>query len=221
MNWGDKPLRDLGLFPVIYNAVGIVVIGMFYASSPGFSVDWNALNFVLYFLVFTTHWLLAFVVIRRLRKEGISLSDFIRSKKKTSVLPALTVFVSLNLVFDTYFVLALAYGRIPPYGKAGLLELAFYLLLSPLTAGFVEELIWRGYFIQKLEDAGYAGWKGIALSAISFALIHGFFVVDKLLVTFVWGIIAGIYYVKERNLPVLMITHVMVDMITFGLGIFA
>ncbi len=221
MSGKDRAWRDLVLFPVLYNAVAIVVIGMFYALSPGFSVDWNTLNFLLYSLVFAVHWLLAFVVIRRLRTEGIPLSEFIRPKKKMSVLPAITVFASLNLLFDTYFVLALAYGRIPQYGNAGFLEWAFYLVLSPLTAGFVEELIWRGYFIEKLEDAGYAEWKGIALSAISFALIHGFFVVDKLLVTFVWGIIAGTYYVKERNLPILMITHVIVDVVTFGLEIFA
>ncbi len=59
MNLRDKPLRDLALFPAIYDAIGMVVIGAFYASSPGFSVDWNALNFVFHSLVFATRWFLA------------------------------------------------------------------------------------------------------------------------------------------------------------------
>lgn len=141
MSWKDKPWRDLALFPAIYNVVAIVVIGVFYMFSPGFSVDWSTMNFMLYSLVFAVHWLLAFAVIRRLRTRGISLSEFIKPKKKTSVLPALTVFALPNLLFDTYFVLALAYGRIPPYGNTGLFEWTFYLVLTALTAGFVEELI--------------------------------------------------------------------------------
>ena len=53
---------------------------------------------------------------------------------------------------------------------------------------------------------------------MSFAFIHGILIPDKLLVTFIFGIIAGAYYVKERNLPVLMISHVVLNVVAFGLS---
>jgi len=108
----------------------------------------------------------------------------------------------------------------PTVGKSDLPRLIFYLMLSPVTAGFVEELIWRGYFIEKLIATGKTKWRAIILSSISFAFIHGFLALDKLAVTFLFGIIAGAYYVSERNLLVLMGSHVVLDVIAFGLPFF-
>jgi membrane protease YdiL (CAAX protease family) len=93
----------------------------------------------------------------------------------------------------------------------------FFLVVCPLTAGFVEELIWRGYFLERLLSAGRGRWRAIALSSVSFAFIHGFFLPLKLAVTFLFGVIAGAYYHSERNLPVLMASHVALEVIAFGL----
>jgi membrane protease YdiL (CAAX protease family) len=46
----------------------------------------------------------------------------------------------------------------------------------------------------------------------------GVFLPDKLLLAFLIGIIAGSYYVRERNLLPLMITHFVADVWTFGLS---
>jgi len=40
---------------------------------------------------------------------------------------------------------------------------------------------------------------------------------DKILITALFGVIAGLYYVRERNLLVIMATHVVVDVIAFSL----
>lgn len=55
--------------------------------------------------------------------------------------------------------------------------------------------------------------------SLSFALIHGIFLVDKLAVTFVFGIITGWYYWKERNLIPVMIAHWFLDVWGFGVYI--
>ncbi|MBN2146895.1 MAG: CPBP family intramembrane metalloprotease, partial [Anaerolineales bacterium] len=60
----------------------------------------------------------------------------------------------------------------------------------------------------------------VLLSSLSFAAIHGVFLPDKLLVTFLLGIISTVYYLKERNLAPLMLTHWFVDMWSFGLFMF-
>ena len=214
----DKSLRDLIYFPVVFNVVGLLAIGLLYALSPGHSVEPETLNTVLYLGVFITQWSLAYVVIRRLGIRGVR--ELIVPIKKLRWLPSILVFISLNALFTAYMVLGLKYGRIPPWGKLNLTQLVFYLVLSPITAGFVEELIWRCYFIEKLIATGRTKWRAIILSSISFAFIHGFLVIDKLAVTFLFGIIAGAYYVSERNLPVLMVSHVVLDVIAFGLPFF-
>jgi len=214
----DRSLRDLIYFPVLYNVVGLIIVGMLYAVSPEHFVAPEILNATLYLGVVTTHWSLFYVIARRLRREGIK--DLVVSKKKFRWLPSIIAFVSLNVLFTTYMILALAYGRIPPWGKPDLPQLVFYLALNPITAGFVEELIWRGYFIEKLLAMGMTERKAIIYSSVSFAFIHGFTIPDKLVVTFLFGLIAGAYYVRERNLPVLMVSHVVLDVIAFALSMF-
>lgn len=215
----DKSLRELIYFPAIYNMVGLPLLGALYATSPSHSVKPETLNTVLYMGVFATQWSLAYMVVRRL---GIgAVKELIAPKKKLRWPPSILVFASLNALFTAYIALGLRYGRIPPWGDLNPLQAVFFLVLNPFTARFVEELIWRGYFIEKLQAAGKTKWRAIVYSSISFAFIHGFFVPDKLAVTFLFGVIAAAYYYSERNIPVLMASHVVLDVIAFGLPFWA
>jgi len=214
----EKSCRDMIYFPIVYNIVGLLAASALYAVSPEHLVEPQILNTVLYLGVIVTHWALFFVIAKRLGMTGIK--KLILPKKKTRWLPSILIFALLNVLFTTYMILALIYGRILPWGNVNALQFVFYVILSPMTAGFVEELIWRGYFIEKLLASGKIAWKAIIYSSISFAFIHGFIVVDKLVVAFIFGVIAGAYYVKERNILVLIATHVVVDIIAFWLTLF-
>ena len=214
-----ESLRDLAYFPLLFNVVGLLVIGLLYAMSPGTAVGSTQFQFVMFLSAIITEWTLAFIVIRRFRKQGIILKEFIMPTKESRWIPAILVFFSLNVLFVVYMLYPLI--PIPPMSDLSLLQLFFFLVLDPITAAFVEELIWRGYFIEKLLAKGYNEWKTILFSSVSFAFIHGFFIPDKLVVTFLIGLIAGIYYVRERNLVVLMGTHLTFDIIGFALKIFA
>jgi len=207
-------LKDLIYFPLLFNVIGFLSIGFLYAVSSGLAVDFNTLQY----LVFIIEWVVAFIVIGRLRRQGLPLKGFIMPRKEFKWIPAFLVFVSLNMLLIVYLLYPLI--PIPSMGHLSLLQLLFFLALLPVTAGFVEELIWRGYFIEKLLAKGYSEWKTILFSSISFAFIHGL-LVDKLIVTFLFGLIAGIYYLRERNLVVLMGTHTVVDIVGFALKIFA
>ena len=216
-----KHRRDLALFPIVFNLVGLPIIFLLYAVSPGYYVDPGTLNTVVLASLFPPWWGFAFLVTRRLKQKGLSIKECIMPKSKFNLLPALLLFVLLNFLFEGYMVVALMYGRIPPMTDLHLLQIVFFLLLVPLTAGFTEELIWRGYFIDELLSAGNSETKAIIYSSVSFAFIHGFLLFDKLIVTFLFGMIAGLYYVRQRNLLVLMSTHVAVDVISYALTIFA
>jgi len=217
----DKTWRDLIFFPIVYYVISLFFVVLLFAISPEYLADYEKLNTVLYSAVFITHWLLAFLVIRKLKRQDLSLKEFITPKKKTKILPTILFFVSLNAFFTAYMILALTYGRIQPLRNLNAFQLVYFVAAQPLTAGFVEELIWRGYFIEKLLRIGNSERRSIIFSSISFAFIHGFWVVDKLAVTFLFGIIAGAYYIRERNLVVLMVSHVTLDIIAFALTILA
>ena len=215
-----ESLRDLVYFPIVFNVVGLPIILLLYAISPEHSVDSGTLNTVVLASLLLPWWLLAYVIVRRLRREGVAIKEYILTEKKFSPLSAIFVFVLLNVLFQGYIIMSLTYGRIPQMTNLHPLQIVFLIALVPITAGFTEELIWRGYFIDKLLASGRSETKAIVYSAISFALIHGFFLFDKILVTFFFGIIAGFYYVRERNLLVLILAHVAVDVISYALIIF-
>lgn len=210
-----ESLRDLIYFPVAYNAVGLALLAALYAASPEHAPETETFNTVLYSGVLMTHWCLAYIVTRRIGKEGVS--ELIRPKKRTNWPAATLVFAALNALFASYIYLGLRTGRIPPMAGPSIPQTIFYLVLNPLTAGVVEEIIWRGYLIERLLASGRTEPKAILLSSVSFAFIHGFFLIDKVLIATLFGVIAGLYYVRERNLPVLMATHVVVDVIAFSL----
>jgi len=210
-----ESLRDLICFPVAYNAVGLALLAALYTASPGQAPETETSNIVLYTGVLMTHWSLAYVVARRIGKEGVI--ELIRPKKRTNWPAAALVFAALNALFTSYIYLGVRAGRIPLMASTGIIQTIFYLVLIPLTAGVVEEILWRGYFIERLLASGRTEPKAILLSSVSFAFIHGFFLMDKILITALFGVIAGLYYVRERNLLVIMATHVVVDVIAFSL----
>lgn len=214
----SKSLRDMIYFPIIYNVVGLFGASMLYFISAERVVEPEVLNTVLYLGVVITHWSLFYVIMRRLGIGGIK--QIIIPKKKMRWSPSILVFAALNTLFTSYMILALVYGRIPSWGNLNAFHILFYIVINPITAGFVEELIWRGHFIEKLLATGRSELKSVVYSSISFAFIHGVILWDKLIVTFIFGVIAGAYYVKERNIPVLIATHIVVDVIAFALSLF-
>jgi len=130
------------------------------------------------------------------------------------------VFVIFNAIFAVYMTILWMSGGLRAFASLSIWQRIFLIGLVPISAGFCEELIWRGYIITRLEARGRRRWPAILLSAASFALIHGIFLLDKLLVTFLLGIVAGLYYIKERNLVPLMVAHTIVDLWSFGLFFF-
>lgn len=217
----EGSLRDLVYFPIIFNVVGLPVILLMYALSPEHSVDSGTLNTAVLASLFVPWWLLTFVIIRRLKRQGVDIREFISPKKKFNSFSAILIFVVLNTLFQAYMIVSVTYGRIPPMTNLHPLQIVFFIALVPLTAGITEELIWRGYFIDKLLASGRSETKAIIYSAISWSFIHGFFLPDKIAVTFLFGVIAGFYYLRQRNLLVLILTHTTVDVISYALTIFA
>lgn len=111
-----------------------------------------------------------------------------------------------------------------PLKAAGLLKYSRFLgliksisvpikLFTIITAGFLEEFIFRGYMIPRLKLFFKSEHPPIIISAIIFGLGHvGFGTLINVLFPILIGLIFGYHYYKYRNLKILIICHLLIDL---------
>lgn len=64
-------------------------------------------------------------------------------------------------------------------------EIGLWYVLIPLSAAFLEETIWRGYAIPRLQGT----WRSLLFTSLSFALFHGIFNPLAVVATFIQGLV--------------------------------
>jgi membrane protease YdiL (CAAX protease family) len=122
-------------------------------------------TFGLYLLMAIIEWSLAISIIRRLRRAGGSAMQLIAPNRHPwsfRWLPAVLVFVAVNLVMALmmFALSSLERATTAPSYYEGLQtwQLLLFLVVVPFSAGFCEELVWRGYVISRLEARGPWPW---------------------------------------------------------------
>jgi uncharacterized protein len=87
---------------------------------------------------------------------------------------------------------------------------------SCLTAGIIEEFIFRGYILSRLSLFFKNKHWPVIISALIFTSIHlAYKTVHELIFVFLIGLIFGYYYQRYRNLMVLIIVHFAIDYLAF------
>jgi membrane protease YdiL (CAAX protease family) len=98
--------------------------------------------------------------------------------------------------------------------------LLHYPLMVPfvcMTAGIVEEYVFRGYLQPRLEAVFKSPWPAILISAVCFGAVHyAYGTIDNVVGPFFIGVIFSIYYWKYRNIYTLIICHFLIDMISLN-----
>jgi len=97
-----------------------------------------------------------------------------------------------------------------------------FLVISWTTAGFGEEVIWRGFYmkqIARLFDEQKTGWViGLVLSSVVFGLVHYYQGVNGIVITGIGGLVNGLLYFKfGKNLWASIFAHGIADTIAFVL----
>ena len=93
------------------------------------------------------------------------------------------------------------------------LEMLLFLVLS-LSAGFCEELIFRGYLQQQFARMGHRLWVGVALSAMVFGGAHGYEGIAGVLLIAAYGAMFGVLALWRRGLRTGMIAHAWHDSVS-------
>ena len=96
-------------------------------------------------------------------------------------------------------------------------EMALWISLSA-TAGFVEELVFRGYLQQQFARFGLPVAGAIALQAVVFAFGHIYEGANSVVVISVYAVMFGILAAALKNLRPGMIGHVTSDVMTIVLA---
>lgn len=102
----------------------------------------------------------------------------------------------------------------------------FYLWYGPLaliTAGFCEEVIYRGYAMERLLRMFKSPWPALLLPHIAFSLMHIKDGWEKVFMVATLGFLFTWWYYKSRDLTMLIVGHLFVDAMAlvgaaFGIG---
>jgi membrane protease YdiL (CAAX protease family) len=87
----------------------------------------------------------------------------------------------------------------------------FWIAMS-LTAGFCEELVYRGFAISALRGRGMRAWQALIIASVSFVFVHGLAGVFAFPVYFTFGLLFGGLFLWRRTLAPGMCLHAAFDM---------
>jgi membrane protease YdiL (CAAX protease family) len=93
------------------------------------------------------------------------------------------------------------------------LTAVFTVTIGAASAGFVEEFIWRGYGITRLEVLTKSPWKSILISSLGFGFWH--LNPFNIIYTFLVGLFFGWVYTRQRSLVPLVLGHWLTDFVGF------
>ena len=87
------------------------------------------------------------------------------------------------------------------------------IVLIVFRAGFVEELFYRGFAIERLQSLGWPRWLAALVPLVIFAALHYTGGLINALVAFTLGAILTLFYLWRRDLVANIIGHFLVDFI--------
>lgn len=166
------------------------------------SLHWLALSCVLYFLY--------------------------RNKQSTTSIGLNLPFIQYLLLFCILTLVGIGFYLIREFGlkdqgEVGLLsrlnitmttnsfERRLYIFIA-LSAGFCEEIIYRGFAIKALQTRGVPLYLALVIPSISFSLIHGLGNLGYSLLLFGGGIALGLLFLLRKTLTPCIIIHSMIDL---------
>lgn len=93
------------------------------------------------------------------------------------------------------------------------LEMLLWIALS-LSAGFCEEVLFRGYFLRQFSSAGGRVWLGVVVSSLLFGIGHGYEGGSGMIAITVFGALFCALAIARRSLRPGMIAHAWHDIFT-------
>ncbi len=209
--------------PAWHTAVVLVVmLGLSLAGARSGNLPFVAAHgrAAAYVLVMIVEWLTVAFIWFGVSRRGVRMLDLVggRWSRPAQVLRDLGIaigflIVALIILNTVGYLLKAAPGQairnMLPHGPT---EIVLYLMLA-LTAGFCEELIFRGYLQRQFSALTNATAGGIVLQGIAFGAGHGYQGWKFMLIIAVFGAMFGLLAHWRRSLRPGMLAHFVQDVI--------
>jgi membrane protease YdiL (CAAX protease family) len=191
---------------------------------------------LLYLVTIFFEWVMVGLIWLGIHRRGIRLRDLVGGRWKSPEAVFIDVgiaaafwVVSVGVLFGMQYALGLAklheaegemkarlakIGFLFPQSKY---EIAVYVALV-LTAGFCEELIFRGYLQKQFHAMTGNAYLAVILQALTFGAAHGYQGVKLMIVIAVYGLLFGLLALWIRNLRPGMIAHAWQDLLAGLVG---
>lgn len=168
-------------------------------------------------IAFATIVLLWVTTVERLPLSSIGL---IRPTRGTWGWALAATVVLLATVMLTFAVIAPALGlKQNMAATAAVVQVPLWLLITtPVVAGVTEEILYRGYAIERLTFLTGNRWLAAIIAGGLFLLLHSTWGGAQMIIVAFGTIIFVGLYLWRRDLPCVMLAHVLVDLIGFALA---
>jgi membrane protease YdiL (CAAX protease family) len=213
--------------PAWHTALFVVVIVCFAALSARTQGQMVAHRgrVTVYLLTLAWEYLLVGFILWGARKQGVTLREIVGGRWKSP--ESLLIDVAIAFAFwmvaaGTLAALSFALGLASPSQVAEAkkqlgallpqtgLELGIWIVLST-TAGFCEEIMFRGYLQQQFRAATRSTAAAIVLQAVVFGIAHAYQGGRRMVLIAVYGALFGMLAVWRKSLRPGMIGHAMQD----------
>jgi len=180
---------------------------------------------LMYALTLGWEWLLVAYIVWGARRRGVGLREIVGgrwSSPEDALLDAATAIgfwmVAAGVLVGLSFALGLTapdqlqqakkqIGELVPRTVA---EAGLWLVLSA-TAGFCEEIMFRGYLQKQFAAATRSPWAAVVLQAIVFGIAHAYQGGRRIVLIAVYGALFGLLALWRRSLRPGMIAHALQD----------
>jgi len=209
--------------------LGLALSGAFFQrqarSEPG-GLQQHPHLVPLYLSLIAMEWGLVFYVWKGLRRTGTKLSELIGGKWASVKDVLVDASLALGL-WTTWKLVEAAWDRglgtghaasIQTYLPQRALEILLWIGVS-MSAGFCEELVFRGYFQRQFHAYSHSLWVAWLLQALLFGISHGYQGIEACVRIAVYGALFGLLALWRGSLRPGMMAHAWSDTLSGIFGI--
>jgi len=210
--------------------LGMAVSGAFFQrharSEPGM-LQHHPQMVPIYLSAMAMEWGLVLYVWRGgLRRSGTKLSELIGGKWANAKDVAVDCGLALGLLAG-WTLISMAWNRwfgaghaasIQSYLPQRALEILLWIGVS-ISAGFCEELVFRGYFQKQFESFTHSRWLALFLQAVLFGIGHGYQGIEACIKIACFGGLFGLLALWRKSLRPGMMAHAWTDILGGIFGI--
>jgi membrane protease YdiL (CAAX protease family) len=200
--------------------LGITIAGALFqrhAQSSGGALQQHPNVVPLYLSLIAVEWLLVYGVWAGIRSRGVRLVDLIGGRWHSAKSVLIDVAVAI-IVWILWLGIQAGVSRIVPSHAKSVsallpqnpLEIVLWIGTS-LSAGFCEEVAFRGYFQKQFEAMTGSAAAGVTLQAILFGISHGYQGLQAIVMIILFGFLFGILAFWRKSLRPGMILHAWSD----------